>query len=490
MTGVLEWRNESVRGAYPLARGIVDNDLLVDAQFVCFDNFVPTLKSYQVDSGSLNLTVTLEDGDCVVQLAADIADGTKVPINLTRYRGFVVVGPGALRLLAYGNSKPVVCRAPFLSTVVISVSSSAGVYSLAGAHGELRIKPDENIRVSSQLDNSIIFNAIGLPARKETITLVADDNLIYGVTSKKLLMKVNVMTGTHAVMGTLDRVYTCMVTTPAGKIYGVAGSKLYDLNQIPATFVMNLISGVKGLHCTAGGVLYAAGTGVAIIDPVARTETPLVTFAQDKQCAGGLTHGPTTNKLFLVIAGTHTTDPLNPPAELPALGVSLYTADRLAEFDITTHDLKIIGNITATIPNSSRQAMSGVYALANTPSKLFGWCYFVDPTVQYPLPPVEWDVALNISPTSGAARVLRLNFVSTLTGFMLGTTKGNNAQMVMNNFQALKKLNSQSPQSNSIMIDDSSLLNISNTAPGVLTIGLPEITGLQLSRAKKFSIAP
>lgn len=134
--------------------------------------------------------------------------------------------------------------------------------------------------------------------------------------------------------------------------------------------------------------------------------------------------------------------------------------------------------------------MSGVYALANTPSKLFGWCYFTDPTVAYPAPPVEWDVALNISRTSGAASVLRLNFVSTLTGFLLGTTKGNNAQMVMNNFQALKKLNSQSPQSNSMLIGDSALLNISNTAPGVLTIGLPEITGLQLSRAKKFSIEP
>lgn len=490
MTGVLEWRNESVRGAYPLARGIADNDLLVDAQFVCFDNFVPILKSYQVDSGSLNLTVTLEDGDCVVQLPAGIADGTEVPIKLTRYRGFVVVGPGALRLLAHGNGKPVVCRVPFLSTVVTSISSSAGVYSLAGVHGLLDIKLDENIRVSSQPGNLIVFNAIGLPAKKEIITLVADDNLIYGVTSKRLLMKVNVMTGTHAVMGTLDRVYTCMVTTPTGKIYGVAGSKLYDLNQIPATFVMNLISGVKGLHCTAGGVLYAAGTGIAIIDPVAKTETSLKTFDQDKQCAGGLTQGPTTNKLFLVIAGTHTTDPLNPPAQLPELGISLYTADRLAEFDIVTHVLKIIGNITATIPSSNRNDMSGVYALANTPSKLFGWCYFTDPTVAYPAPPVEWDVALNISRTSGAASVLRLNFVSTLTGFLLGTTKGNNAQMVMNNFQALKKLNSQSPQSNSMLIGDSALLNISNTAPGVLTIGLPEITGLQLSRAKKFSIEP
>lgn len=484
MTGVLEWRSESVGAAYPLAASIADNDLLLDAQFVCFDNFVPTLKSYTVTTDRVKLTVSLEDGDCVVELSNAVPAGSTVPINLTRYRGCLVVGPGVARLLATEVGKTVPARTKFLATTVTSVSSAGGVFSFGAMTGVVNVNPDEHMTVVPTT-GVLTFNAVALPSKKATVTLLQEDNYIYGVTSTRKLVKVDVTTGTTAAVTQLDRVYTCVTATPAGKLYAVAGQKLYELNQVPAKFVMNLTQGVNGIHCSDAGVVYVAGTGVAIIDPVAKTETSLFTMPAGTICTGDLTQGSSATKLYMTLAGTHQSNPVQPVGG-PEPGQTLqYTPDKLAEFNLSNNQLTVVGNVTATIPGSVKTQMVGVYALTNTPSKLFGWCYFLDPNADPD--PVEWNVALNISTKLATASVVHLNAYDPLMGFLYGTTKGRNAQIVVNNFQALKTLNGQEAQSNALIIEDSALLKLENTGPGELTVGLPEITTLQISRAKKYS---
>ncbi|NBQ68931.1 MAG: hypothetical protein EBU46_08915, partial [Nitrosomonadaceae bacterium] len=162
-------------------------------------------------------------------------------------------------------------------------------------------------------------------------------------------------------------------------------------------------------------------------------------------CTGDLTQGRSGTKLFMTLAGSHLTEPIQPAGGPKPGQTGLYAPDRLAEFDINSHVLSVVGNIQATIPGSAKTQMVGVYALTNTPSKLFGWCYFLDATATPD--PVEWDVALNISPKLATASVVHLNAHDPLIGFLYGTTKGHNAQMVINNFQALKKINGQQAQS-------------------------------------------
>ena len=479
MNGVLEWRDETRGAAYPLARSIADNDLLLDAQFLSFDGFIPTLKAYVVKKGLLLLTVTLEKGDAVVELTSSVQTGARVPITVDRYYGFLVIGPGAVRLLAEGDTTTVQTRTKFAASTVVSVPLNGGVYSVDGSRGDITLTLAEQLRIATG-NNYFELSAIAIPSKQETIKLTDTDSLIYGVTSKNKLVRIDVNTGTYAVMTDLDRTYLCLATTNTGKIYASTGTDLYDLSQLPATLIMPLAHGVNGL-CYNEGVLYGAGGSMTVIDPVAKTETVIGTlnalcsaYPHTLVCQGDLTHGLASNLLFLTLQGT-------------AYNGS-YTADLLAEFNITTSVLRVVGEIKGSVPGSLVTALPGIYTLVNTPSKLFGWAYFLDALADPD--PVEGNLALSLNVKLATAALVNLTNFDPLVGFIYGGARGNNVEIVVNTFQALKTINRQATNGNAIVIEDTDLLKLSNSRVGELTIEVPTVEGLTLARAKKYSNDP
>jgi len=485
--------------AYPLAKAIPERDLLVDAQLLSFDGFIPSLKQYAVVAGLLQLVLVVDTGELVITVQADAEAGDVIAVTGERNFGCLVLGAGAERLLRAGAVAPVVVKAPFNINTVTTISSRSGVYSFAGMTGDITVTTTDQLQLGLENPNIIRWNAVALPSKKEVLKLVHNDQSLYGVTSLGKLLHIDASTGTMSLLANLDRVYSCVTTTPDGRLYGVAGNKLYQINQLPALEVMTLINATNGL-CWQNDKLYGLGIGITEIDPVNKTETVLFAPVETTPegcptcphywefpgialqlpisplAAGDLTVGAAPNLLLFTWLGI-----FNKVTER-------YESDYLIEYDLTAGTARLLGEVKAEIPNSQFDKMSGVYALTNTPVGLYGCCYFIDKFAQFEdqPAPIEANVSLRIDPTTARGVATELNAYNPTWGFVYGTTRGNNAEIVINNFQALKKLNGALPDGNAIVIEDSDLLKITNTGPGELTIGLPDSDDLQLSRAKKY----
>lgn len=499
MNGVLEWRNEQAQAMYPLAKSIPERDLLIDAQLLSFDGFVPSLKQYSVVAGLLKLVLTVDTGDLTVTVQADAVAGDVVGVVGERNFGCLVLGAGAERLLRAGAVAPVVVKAPFNINTVTTISSRSGVYSFAGMNGDVTVTTTDQIQLGFENPNTVRWNSVALPSKKEVLKLVHSDQSLYAVTSLNKLLHIDALTGTMSLLANLDQTYSCVTTTPDGRFYGVAGNKLYQINQLPAVEVMTLTAAVNGL-CWHNGKMYGLGIGIIEIDVDNKTETVLfapveapidgcptcpyawyfegidMAFPATPIAAGDLTPGSAPNLLLFTWSGIFNQE------------TGRYEADYLIEYDLTGETARLIGEVRAAIPQSDFDQMAGVYALTNTPVGLYGCCYFLDPeagTEEEPQP-IEANVSLHISTETAHADAIELNAYNPTWGFVYGTTRGNNAEIIINNFQALKKLNNARPDGNAIVIEDSDLLRVTNTGPGELTIGLPESGDLQLSRAKKY----
>jgi len=171
----LEWQNENELSGYPLSQETDYLSLLVDAKFIQFDNFVPTLNSLFVYSDRLTLTIVFDYGthSAVNLLKSDYIKGEAYQ-NLriyqpdtNRYLGTLTfgTGPGDLWSTAVGRS--VTFNLPFATETVRSIPKKDAVYTFDGSYGDVLLgRTDEDTSMFYNTAriaglNAITFNAVG-----------------------------------------------------------------------------------------------------------------------------------------------------------------------------------------------------------------------------------------------------------------------------------------------------------------------------------------
>jgi len=164
---IIEWQNENRLNSFPFESDIVVPDFIVDAKFVQFNNFVPILNYISVDSNSIRINITHDDGVIeVLYIKASNAKSIRIyTADSYRYLGVLTIGPGAEALLQSYIGQTLTYNTKFVPETVISIPSSAGVFTFDRNFGEVSLargSEDTTIfyNINSEL-NSITLNAVG-----------------------------------------------------------------------------------------------------------------------------------------------------------------------------------------------------------------------------------------------------------------------------------------------------------------------------------------
>jgi len=173
---VLNWRNENSLTGYPFSSDMDVQDFIVDAKFIQFDDFIPTLEYASIESSSLTLTITFDFGrHTEIQFLKSSFDQGEAyryvdiytPANYNkRYLGSVTFGPGASVLWANYVGRKLNYGKQFLSEVVRSIPSKDAVYTFDGHYGDVILSRDptndKTIFFNKALNlNAIVHNAVG-----------------------------------------------------------------------------------------------------------------------------------------------------------------------------------------------------------------------------------------------------------------------------------------------------------------------------------------
>lgn len=162
---VLAWQNENNLTPYPLARSFGYDGFLIDANFIQFDGFIPTLSKIKLTDDSIQLTLIIDSGSKVVTytISSLTAGAQQLIYDGARYIGLLVFGAGVSKFVdAKGNQSTTNVNIPFLPHLVKSIPSSAGVFAINNLYGALEFTSDAYVNYSID-SNDITFNAIAVP---------------------------------------------------------------------------------------------------------------------------------------------------------------------------------------------------------------------------------------------------------------------------------------------------------------------------------------
>jgi hypothetical protein len=174
VTGILSYQNELGRTHYPLQPNTsVINNLIVDATLIQFDGFVPVLQSILVSATDLTITIQFDLLTLsFTYLQSSYTAGVRhvsIYDNLNsynkRYLGRIVFGDGVVDLWNNKVSQLLTFGVPFIPSVVRSVPSTAGLFSLQGRFGTIELLGDPSMDsmffTTNPSDNWIAFNGVG-----------------------------------------------------------------------------------------------------------------------------------------------------------------------------------------------------------------------------------------------------------------------------------------------------------------------------------------
>jgi len=169
---VPSWLTETSLTPYPLTKSFGYDSFLMDAQFVQFDGFVPTLVSIYVQEG--NVTFKIQFDLSLLSFTTALSDIAAVGsvLRLTdgdRYLGKLVFGYGVPRIInEVGDNTTFTLNTPFLANTVRSIPSKCGVFAINSVYGDIAITSDSyiNYEIENISDtHNITFNAIAFPAQ-------------------------------------------------------------------------------------------------------------------------------------------------------------------------------------------------------------------------------------------------------------------------------------------------------------------------------------
>lgn len=145
--GKLSWLNENALTPYPLVKSIGYDDVLLDANFIQFDNFTPVLQSITVTETGIVFTIQFDLIVKDITIPSNFFTGVGVSYKIyedSRYLGCLVFGRGIFNLLET-KTQLLNLNASFLSHLVRGIPSGAGVYSIQNKYGEVTLSKDINI---------------------------------------------------------------------------------------------------------------------------------------------------------------------------------------------------------------------------------------------------------------------------------------------------------------------------------------------------------
>jgi hypothetical protein len=184
----LNWQNENALASFPFDSDLEFQDFIVDARFVQFDNFIPTLNYIYVDFNKIDLSVTFDYGEALLTfLKSEYLKGETYrnirvyqPLN-SRYLGSIVFGEGLETLWQQYSGQKITHNARFSADTVRSIPSKDAVYLFDSSYGNIslgRTALDTTIfyNVSEEL-NSVTFNAVGGHSVNEIIETGSSNGL-------------------------------------------------------------------------------------------------------------------------------------------------------------------------------------------------------------------------------------------------------------------------------------------------------------------------
>lgn len=194
---ILEWENELQRSFYPLTTDIGLKDVLVDASFQQFDNFIPSIRKIIVFNDRIIIDVLTDEG--IIKLTVDKTDvlGNVKSLNTTtRHLGYVVVGNNVQNYIGNNIGRTITHNVEFSSNVVRSINSSSGVFSINKARGDYSESAAQPGVVELFTDIFIFFenagqtltwNAMAYPTRLQDITPLKKLNGISGINNSSFI---------------------------------------------------------------------------------------------------------------------------------------------------------------------------------------------------------------------------------------------------------------------------------------------------------------
>jgi hypothetical protein len=192
IAGITPWQNDNGRSNYPLENNtaVIDN-LIVDASFVQFDGYVPTLQSILVSSTDFTVYLLTDAGVIgTTFLLSDYQSGLRhmsVYDNANgynkRYLGRLVFGDGANNLWNMSVANLFIFNVGFLTSTVRTIPSTSAIYSINGKFGAIEFG-----RTTS--DTAIFYNVD--PAEK-WIAFNAVENHKLPASSTPVLKLLNLM---------------------------------------------------------------------------------------------------------------------------------------------------------------------------------------------------------------------------------------------------------------------------------------------------------
>lgn len=190
MNGIA-YLDENAQTPYPLGVDIGFNSVIVDANFIQFDGFIPILQTIKVDVDSssgtpqvdISITILFDAGAQTV-----IVSPTTQNVYLSaggRTVGKLVFGVGLSLLSSRFANKLITLNAPFLASTVRSINSKCGVYSLNGHTYTVALQTDDKNMYFNISGNTVTWNCVGFPnttggnALKTLNGVSPDNNSIY-----------------------------------------------------------------------------------------------------------------------------------------------------------------------------------------------------------------------------------------------------------------------------------------------------------------------
>lgn len=170
---VISWQSETSLSPYPLSKSIGFDNLLIDANFVQFDNFAPVLKSVYAANDIITFEILFDKLKKTISIARSSLTGipyTVVIRDNTRYLGKLVLGPEASSLYDDLASRRFDLDVKFLSFLVKSIPSKVGVYSIDNLFGGVQFGNDANVFYQIT-GNNVTFNAVATPTQNPNLYL-------------------------------------------------------------------------------------------------------------------------------------------------------------------------------------------------------------------------------------------------------------------------------------------------------------------------------
>lgn len=171
-TNIIPWHNENELTEYPLVKSYGYNGFLVDAQFIQFDNFRPTLKSVKVSNSDVEIVVTLQTSDLLLTIPISSFQDSPFTQQLTYdgYNiGFLSFGLEAYKMLTTEmvNLVTKTLNIPFEPSTIISIPSNSGVFSVNTRYGDLSFAETTEVHFQ-QSGQEVVTDIYTLPTENTT----------------------------------------------------------------------------------------------------------------------------------------------------------------------------------------------------------------------------------------------------------------------------------------------------------------------------------